>query len=1220
MADVEKIDEYVDRPAVADDTKFLTDQLKAVLELFEKVKATKITLNVATTLKETTEAAKETEKAMDKLKAGKEKLITIDIEAIKAIKEQVKSMKDLSEGHQDLIKQSVQVEIASKKLREARAFLNKAFKEGQITSEELAGGLEEIKVAEVELKLSNEQLSRALKNLEKDSQGAEGSLDKLRAQLNLSLQAFDALSAEEKNSDTGAALKRKIVEITEAVSAEEQATKRFQRNVGNYSGSANIIVEALERARVKFNDLSKAADTTPAALQRARGEFEALRQVTDSKQFLNFAGKIGDANAEVKFFTKQLNVLEDAGLKNEQVYKDVQKRLAALTDQIGDTRDEIKALASDTKTFDQFAGAVNFAADVFQTFAGVLALGTDNEKEAQEALKTLVAIQTISNGVKGIANELTTKGTAANKAYAFAQRQVALVMDETAASGTRLRAALITVGIGALIIGIGLLIANFDKVKRAITGVSKEQEAYNEVLKESDSEFTQAVKLVNQLKTNIDLAKQGFIQKEAVIKQYNDSIGKTTGQVKSLEQAEKDLIEKGDAYIQMTLAKAVANLALEQAAKKAFEIEQKRQKQAEEFLNTGDKLVQISTRSGSAAPGGFIPSNNNLEKEKELRKEQSEKRKKAAIKVSQDEEKVFLDIANNAQKRAAEIAKKFNLNIFDNNAAVQQTAKTKEFDDRELKKQADKYKKLSEFQDVYLVGRVAAREKANDLEREILDGQQKVEIDNINAQIAIERNKASIGEISKAELIQKEQDATDQKSKINKKYATTRVLLEDELNEDLLNIRQTFIAKQRELEEKDNADFFKDQEDKLKASVEAIQQEQERRLNNNTEGQQAEIEGLNKWYEKRVAATREGSRKRNKVDKEYAEKRAEIEYQYSIATLKNEIDTAEKIISVHKAAGINVGTEEKALHDLKIRLSDIERDHIINNYKKQALSHKEKIENTISDLQLVQGIESQVADVIGSFINNQAEAKKNATQQEIDDIDKKKEKEIEAVNASSASEQEKANKIAIINARADAQKDALERKKRQVDLQRARFEKAKAIADIILKTAIAVLEGLIQGGPPLAIAYGAIGAAELAVAIATPLPKFKHGREDGPATWGVTGDGGKHEVLTSPDLSQAFVTPDTDTLTYLPKSWKVFPDVDKFREAAVNMAHKPLPTLPIINHNNNDGLIRAMAYEIGGLKRAIMSKQETHFHWNQGELEKAIKNGNDTWRYIQRNV
>jgi hypothetical protein len=109
-------------------------------------------------------------------------------------------------------------------------------------------------------------------------------------------------------------------------------------------------------------------------------------------------------------------------------------------------------------------------------------------------------------------------------------------------------------------------------------------------------------------------------------------------------------------------------------------------------------------------------------------------------------------------------------------------------------------------------------------------------------------------------------------------------------------------------------------------------------------------------------------------------------------------------------------------------------------------------------------------------------------------------------------------------------------------------------------------------------------------------------------------------VATSPDLSQAFVTPATDTLTYLPENWKVSPDVKSFHETAMNMVHMPLPTLPVVNNNNNDGLIQAMAYEIRGLKSALSNLPIHAWYMKDGDLKRAVQKGSSWDHYIQNNI
>lgn len=84
------------------------------------------------------------------------------------------------------------------------------------------------------------------------------------------------------------------------------------------------------------------------------------------------------------------------------------------------------------------------------------------------------------------------------------------------------------------------------------------------------SKFVDAASSVFLLREEINLAKDGFISKESVVKHYNETIGKTTGIVKSLNEAEKELTQNADAYIEMTLQKAIAETAASKAAEQLF--------------------------------------------------------------------------------------------------------------------------------------------------------------------------------------------------------------------------------------------------------------------------------------------------------------------------------------------------------------------------------------------------------------------------------------------------------------------------------------------------------------------------------------------------------------------------------------------------------------------------------------------------------------------------
>src|SRR5690606_33240048 len=94
-----------------------------------------------------------------------------------------------------------------------------------------------------------------------------------------------------------------------------------------------------------------------------------------------------------------------------------------------------------------------------------------------------------------------------------------------------------------------------------------------------------AVIQVNNLRNALDLSKKGVIDKKSVVEEYNKTIGQTTGTLKTFDEVERFLIENADNYIKMTLYKAAANKALEEAALSALEAEKTRLKDLSEFEN-----------------------------------------------------------------------------------------------------------------------------------------------------------------------------------------------------------------------------------------------------------------------------------------------------------------------------------------------------------------------------------------------------------------------------------------------------------------------------------------------------------------------------------------------------------------------------------------------------------------------------------------------------------
>lgn len=184
---------------------------------------------------------------------------------------------------------------------------------------------------------------------------------------------------------------------------------------------------------------------------------------------------------------------------------------------------------------------------------------------------------------------------------------------------------------------------------------------------------------------------------------------------------------------------------------------------------------------------------------------------------------------------------------------------------------------------------------------------------------------------------------------------------------------------------------------------------------------------------------------------------------------------------------------------------------------------------------IVSGITSLMTDIYDARIENiekEQEANDEAYDKEIERIESLEE------NGAISTEEAEARKCAAENKTA-AKNAELEKKKAALQEKQAKWDKANSIVQAGIATALAITKAL----PNLVLAalVGAMGAAQIAVIAAQPIPKYAKGTKDHPGGLAIVGDGGKKEgIITDNGL---FVTPDKPTLVNLPAHAQVIPDL-----------------------------------------------------------------------------
>lgn len=1191
MAEFDKLDSYVDESGLIKDTDFFLAQFKKIedgaLSTSEKIKAA---LSNLSTPGSSTKASIDGIKELSLTTANYQKVlaaIATEVDnftdaqkaALKAINEQYKAEETARAAAKETVN-LIKTEIAQVAKKEA-ALSQSAKTIAQNRAEQAA--------------LNRElKLAAAVNETERNSLGRAQALILLytdaKKKLNLATEEGRLL-----NESYNKAIQKSNDFILKNADAETKRTK----NIGNYSKSAQLIVDAFEKQQTKLTGLQStytsfgqkvdnqratvqgfARDINSAEYKQAANDLKAyeaeftklgteveqtrtvvegFRRITEQPQFLNVAGKVGDATAELRFFTKALVDLERQGQGNSEAATALRKNLAELTDQIADAKAEVKALSSDTRSFDLFAGSVSFAADALQTAAGAAALFGASEEETQEAIKNVVAIQSIANGVKGIANELTTRGTAANKAYAFVQKELGIITNGSTSAVEKFNAAFKLSLIGLAVIAIYKLVTSLGDTADSAKLAATEIENFNT---ETENSITASNRFINSRKKQIELqiedakrlGKSEAEQSQIKINGYKE------------EATELDKLGKQRLGQLNTLAKGV-DTRFGTGFISSFN----------EFNGRATNALSILTKIQEFK---LTPKFQDLKDDAKSVITNLENAAKSVDGIFTSREDALANISIEAAQQATKNAEKA-------------AAAAKKFREEQLKKRLEFLATEKEAEIQFFLD--AANERVRIAEKTVNDENALVE-SQLFALRKLSNDKINIAAIEYSKAIADEQKVEDGKLIVIKKSKEQIAVAEQQFQIKKNIITEEGKAKELDIIIKGNERIKVEEDRQQQVRLAALESSQQAARNELQNQLNRDSIALAKKFTEGIINQEQYNLAKEKLDKEYAKN-----------ALLLEIDLQKRLVEV---ANLTPEAKKIALNkllDLEKQVAELGVQNVIGTEEKKRAEYQ-KTFNAIKDKSEV------VFGIVNSIIDASQVKQKNKLQQEKDDIETKTAAEIAAVTASADSEEKKAARIAIINARAQSQKEAIARKERQLEIDKAKFEKAQTI----FRLTLALAEAIASLNP------FKIGAAtlQLGVAIATPIPKFAKGLQhdyEGPA---IVGDGKRKEAIIRKDGSIE-ITPDTDTLTYINKGDRIAPDADAF------MRDMELAALSDVARTAKGKVITEQQYAFdmaaaferqAQLLTAIKNKPENHVSAKDGALVSIWKYGANTIKYFDENT
>lgn len=303
-----------------------------------------------------------------------------------------------------------------------------------------------------------------------------------------------------------------------------------------------------------------------------------------------------EAQTSVKELRSQLRQLKDTMLSVEQgtkEYNDALQQAANIQHTLKEQMEEVNASAMD---FGQIAGnvvkGVGGMVAGFQAAQATMNLfGIENEtvikslQKMQSLMAITQAIPAIDDGVKAF-------------------KRLGLAIKGATVGMSSLKKALISTGIGAAVVAVGALVANFDKLKAAITGTNDELEKekqlqMDEHLKKVNDELDKRLSLEEQIRKaggqdDVTIAEERvksiekeIKKKEALIEAnrreqaqaymaYNNAIqqGKAESYITELKEKWLNVSKKEDVYLKEI--EAIRNGQLK-TAKEELEVEKKLQ-------------------------------------------------------------------------------------------------------------------------------------------------------------------------------------------------------------------------------------------------------------------------------------------------------------------------------------------------------------------------------------------------------------------------------------------------------------------------------------------------------------------------------------------------------------------------------------------------------------------------------------------------------------------
>lgn len=1081
----------------------------------------------------------------------------------------------------------------------------------------------------------------------------------------------DFTKAQETNSEKTKQLQADYEALTAKINQAKAATQVTSVTVdfpskGGKPGPAMDLTSSIQLQNQLEQEIKQ---TTAADIQYTNAIKEAAQETElltilvgqQSSGFTSYAREVTNTGKALETMHNQLQLMEQDGLENTETYEHLKTAFEELEgvlqkskSKLTEFRSEQKILTDSAPKLAALTSAARGLGGLYAAGAGAASLFASDNEHVQKELNKLVAVMTLLQGLQEIHHLLVEKnaiatalfGTSTAAATVAVEGEAVAMEGATVAAGTFGKALQfiedmpIILTLTALATVVIAVADAFEQENISLKKVAESAKSYSDSVNELSKTQIELTKISSQgledrkkaMQDELDAAKlRGISQQdelkltrqidavqseidnkqltsqpqineklkeqEALLKEALD-VQKELGKIKS-DNAKDDLknilTSKDEGFLKNILGNRAG----------IFDVKKEAGEMVKDVVSANDELIKSTQASIDTLKGlkdkGKSADKKTAEDDIQLQKLNADEARQitlaaAQIEVSAIEDKNNLILANeksSSEKRidamrsnqaaAAQLAKAerdavvsdpINKNADGSSTAAAIIAE-KQYQAKILQIHKDGDAEVQKEIDTAYKRRLQAK---YDFMKSDLDANAKIN-ENISKDVNVDLD---VRMISYARYYEDQRKMVLADAEIQKQ---TKVLT----SEEIIALDEQTKNKLLEIAEKSKQDI---------SSILVSGNAEQLALLNQNEDLQLANEELR--ITKSVKNRKDRAEQIRKVDSDEQKKKLENDIANDLETLNSTITT-----DADKAkAG-------KDLVDKNIALKKLETANYTSEEQKQ-LDFKKQMHEA----------EKQLADETVNFISALVERgytkQANAIQNLIDINNQFSEAETTRIQNSTINEQDKAAKLIQLQAATNAKNTQYAREQKDLQLKQAKFEKAVSIARIIEDTSVAVIKTLAETPPPvglpLAILVGAIGAVQLATAIATPIPTYAEGTDyhmGGKARFGEKGA----EAVKEPGKPWRIV--DTDTTADLARGAKVVPlTTDQVDSTMYNsMMTATVERMQIVGKTANNGNKDAWAiarWQVDQNKRAIERnaakvKVTTNIHNSFGWIEYVNK-------------